>query len=73
MKINMVSLQGVITMLKNMTAKLQQILSSLRVKVPAPIVCPNCGERITNSTIALFHKRENRLLCPNCGSIIQLH
>lgn len=46
-------------MLKNMTAKLQQILSSLRAKVPAPIVCPNCGERITNSTPVLFHKRAN--------------
>ena len=33
-------------MLKNMTAKLQQILSSLRAKVPAPIVCPNCGETL---------------------------
>ena len=30
-------------MSKNITAKLQQMLSSLRAKVRAPIVCPNCG------------------------------
>lgn len=32
-----------IAMSKNITAKLQQMLSLLRAKVRAPIVCPNCG------------------------------
>lgn len=72
-EINMVSLKRAIAMSKNITAKLQQMLSSLRAKVRAPIVCPNCGEKMTGGTIAMFHMRENRMLCPNCGTIIQLH